>query len=107
MILRRVKLGGGNPPFMIHEIKISAIACGLIEFSQYGWRHEERIAPPPERFLGIIGQLHHRIHTLANGRKHCRIVVFEIKLQISLPYSVVISGLYARAWLPCKVLRHR
>ena len=66
MLLRIVQEIRGDPPFMIHEFEIVKVAaCRAIEAREHGRRHEKRVAPPPERLIGGIGQLHEIVHAVA------------------------------------------
>ena len=50
-----VEAGRGLPPFLVHVVKVVAVASGYGHFGEYGRRHVERITPPPEEFRGIVG----------------------------------------------------
>ena len=64
-----------NPPFVVHEIEVLSVAGRLRQFDQHRRRHEQRVAPPPERLGGIIGQAHDCIHALLDRSEHQGIAI--------------------------------
>ena len=90
MILLVVEAGRRKPPLVVHVVEILLVVGDLVHAQQHGRRHEQRIAPPPEQLVRIIGTDDETIHNrLGVGHAH-RLLVFKVEIEIGLPERLIV-----------------
>ena len=107
MLRRIVQARRGLPPLAVHRVQVAPVAGHRGHPRQHRWRHEKRIAPPPQQLRRIIRPHNQPIqHGLGIGTPF-GIVRLRGEIEICLPQRHIIRMRKARVQqLPVVALTH-
>ena len=104
MLVLVVEQIGSDLPLAIHEVEILFVAGGLGHVGEDGRRHEERVAPPPERLGRIVGRGEFLVEAGLHAGHHLGVFVEEVLLHVHLANGLIVCVFDARAGLPLKLV---
>ena len=99
-----VKSSRGQVPLVVHELDVALVAGGHGELGKDGRRHVERVAPPPEEVLWIVGAGKDLVQVVAGGVEHSGVVVRRVKGEVGKADGFVVGVAQARSELPVVLL---
>src|ERR1700757_303803 len=89
---------------MIHEVQIFLIVGGDRQLRQYGRRHVQGIAPPPEILLPIVGASYEFVHPIAGWIDPLTDWVLSVEGKVSEPDRLIVGVLKTRSKIPLVLL---